>query len=146
MDRIRETLSDVTLPKIMMDWQDLVLLKEAGHYIGSHTVSHCMLGTMTDETEIREELETSARQIREKLGHHPLTISYPVGSYNETTIRLSKEAGYAIGLAVKQKVYEPLRDSVFEIPRIELYNESWWKTKLRITHRLEKIKALIKYK
>jgi peptidoglycan/xylan/chitin deacetylase (PgdA/CDA1 family) len=146
LNRIQESFSDVRYPEIMMNWDDLRELKKAGHYIGSHTVSHCMLGTMTNLDEVKEELYESARQIEKNLGHFPKTISYPVGSYNNTTIRLSQEVGYTIGLAVKQKLYDPTKDSIFEIPRIELYNENWFKTKLRITNFLETIKSAIRYR
>ena len=137
---------DVTVPKLMMDWNDLKMLKRAGHYIGSHTATHCMLETMTDENEIRKELMDSALAIQKHLGYFPLTISYPIGSFNENVKRLSKEAGYKIGLAVKQNWYDPDKDDLFEIPRIELYNEAWWKTKWRITHTLEILKKIINYK
>ena len=144
IETVRTTFSDIDLPRIMMNWRDLMELKNAGHYIGSHTVSHCMLGTMYDEGEIRNELILSAQAIEKNLGYFPKTISYPVGSYNDTTIRISKEAGYTIGLAVKQKLFDPDRESVFEIPRIELYNESWLKTKLRILNVIEPLKTLIR--
>jgi peptidoglycan/xylan/chitin deacetylase (PgdA/CDA1 family) len=146
LNRVISTYHDVELPKLMMDWNDLAQLKNAGHYIGSHTVTHCMLGTMNDEKEITNELLNSGNRIKENLGYFPATISYPVGSYNETTKRLSKEAGYKIGLAVKQQMYDPKKDDLFEIPRIELYNEPWWKTRLRITNTLEDIKTMIRYK
>lgn len=132
MDHFSKVFNDVALPKLMMDWDDLRQLRSYGHYIGSHTITHCMLGTMNDETEIKNELSGSGNEIKTQLGYFPKTISYPVGSYNETTIRLSKEAGYQVGLAVKQRKYDPSRDSVFEIPRIELYNEAWLKTQMRI--------------
>ncbi len=146
LKRVAETFSDVEIPKIMMNWNEVNQLKSAGHYIGSHTCSHCMLGTMSDEAEISKELIQSRKRIEEQLGHAPLSISYPVGSYNQTTIELSKAAGYSLGLAVKQDIYKPQRDNLFEIPRIELYNESWWKTRLRISHTLEKIKSIIRYR
>jgi hypothetical protein len=101
---------------------------------------------MTDESEIRRELIESAMTISDKLGHLPISISYPVGSYNPKVKQLSREAGYKIGLAVKQNIHNPQKEDIYEISRIELYNEPWWKTKLRITNRLEEIKALIKYK
>ena len=128
-----------------MDWSDLIELHKAGHYIGSHTVSHCMLGTMINEEEIKDELLRSAQMIEKHLGYFPKTISYPVGSYNQTTIKLSKEIGYSVGLVVKQKLYDPKVESLFEIPRIELYNESWLKTKLRILNYIEPLKSLIRY-
>lgn len=146
LDKIIYSFNDVQLPELMMNWNDLMELKKHGHNVGSHTVSHCMLGTMNNENEIKNELQASGELIRKHLGTFPKTISYPVGSYNQTTIKLSKDVGYQIGLAVKQDVYLPSKDNIFEIPRIELYNEPWWKTKLRITHVLERIKKLIKYR
>ncbi len=146
INRVTETFNDIGLPKIMMDWSDLLELKKAGHYIGSHTVTHCMLGTMSNEVEITEELLVSGQMIEKHLGYFPKTISYPVGSHNDTTIRLSKEVGYIAGLVVKQKLYDPAKDSIFEIPRIELYNENWFKTKLRILNVIEPLKEFLRYK
>ena len=139
------SFDDVNLPRIMMDWQDLLQLKIQGHYIGSHSISHCLFGSMTDDSEVLNELLVSGQTIERHLGHFPKTISYPVGSYNKKTIELSKKAGYTIGLAVDQRTYDPSTDSIFEIPRIELYNENWLKTRLRITTHLEKFKTFIGY-
>ncbi|MDZ4663265.1 MAG: polysaccharide deacetylase family protein [Bacteroidota bacterium] len=146
LEIIAQTYNDVQLPKLMMGWKDLSELKNAGHYIGSHSVTHAMLGTMTDENEIKNELQLSGIKIKEHLGYFPQTISYPVGSFNEATKHLAKETGYTIGLAVKQTVYDQHKTDIFEIPRIELYNEPWWKTRLRITNTLENVKSLIGYK
>ncbi len=143
---ITASFSDVELPRIMMNWDDLKEIQNAGHYIGSHTLSHQMLGTMSNSTEIKNELLGSGNRIKEMLGYFPLTISYPVGSYNETTKKIAQETGYKIGLAVKQNIFNPQKDDMFEIPRIELYNESWFKTKLRISNTLENIKSLIRYR
>lgn len=146
LDRVIETYNDIVLPKLMMNWDDLRKLHRDGHYIGSHTVTHCMLGTMNNENDITTELVLSGKRIEEELGYFPLTISYPVGSFNKTTKELAKKAGYKIGLAVKQNVHHPKIDDLFEVSRIELYNEPWWKTRLRITNTLENIKSLIRYK
>ncbi len=143
LNRVAEAYSDIEPPAVMMNWNDLRELKNGGHNIGSHTKTHSMLSTMTDEAEIMDELLISGKRIEQQLGHLPKAISYPIGSYNETTIRLSREAGYDIGLAVKQTVYDPSKDNIFEIPRIELYNEPWWKTRSRITNLLKDFKKLI---
>ncbi|MFM7672132.1 MAG: polysaccharide deacetylase family protein [Bacteroidota bacterium] len=146
LNKVIQTYNDIELPILMMDWDDLKKLQKEGHYIGSHTVTHCMLGTMKNEDDITSELVLSGKRIEEKLGYFPLTISYPVGSFNNTTKELAKKAGYKIGLAVKQNVHNPQKDDLFEVSRIELYNEPWWKTRLRITNTLENIKSLIRYK
>lgn len=142
MDTINRAFDDVADPGLMMNWNDLAQLKSAGHYIGSHTDTHIMLATTTDEALIRRELELPAAFIKEKLGHFPVTISYPVGSYNETTMRLSKEVGYSAGLALKQERYYADRDNIFEVPRMELYNETWFKTKLRLRNLIERAKKM----
>lgn len=146
LNHISEHFNDVKLPELMMDWQDLNKLISNGHQIGSHTVSHCMLGTISDSNLQEKELLDSANIIFQKLRVFPTTISYPVGSYNATTIQISKRVGYKIGLAVKQDVYTPDKCDLFEIPRIELYNESWIKTRLRISNRLEDLKKIIRYR
>ncbi len=145
LNLVQEQLCDVELPKIMMNWAQVAELKAEGHYIGSHTHTHAMLGTMNNREEITAELKISAERIQSMLGHTPLTISYPVGSYTEQTKTLAREAGYKAGLAVNQKFYEPLKQDLFEIPRIELYSEPWWKTNLRIAGTLPKLKSLIGY-
>jgi peptidoglycan/xylan/chitin deacetylase (PgdA/CDA1 family) len=146
LDRITATYVDTELPKLMMNWQDLRKLQQEGHYIGSHTVSHCMLGTMDNEDDIYTELSSSGKRIEEELGNFPLTISYPVGSFNKATKELAIKAGYKFGLAVQQNIHNPKKEDLFEVSRIELYNESWLKTRLRITNTLEKIKSIIRYK
>ncbi|MEX2484636.1 MAG: polysaccharide deacetylase family protein [Brumimicrobium sp.] len=146
LSEINLQLDDVELPKIMMSWNHLKELSELGHHIGSHTVSHEMLGTVSSESTIKNELEDSRQRILEKLKKDPISISYPVGSYNQSVQKLSEETGYKLGLAVNQDEYVPNKNNLFEIQRIELYNEPWWKTRLRITNRLEKIKKIIRYR
>lgn len=63
LESINEMLDDVPLPKIMMNWDDLRLLAKAGHYVGSHTVTHNMLGIMSNEFEIKRELVDSGNRI-----------------------------------------------------------------------------------
>lgn len=143
---VKHQLPDVELPLIMMSWDDCRALVSEGHYIGSHTVSHGMLGTMEDDAEVVHELLGSKKRIEQELGYSPKTISYPVGSYNDRVKKLAEKGGYTIGLAVNQTRYNPEHHDCFEIPRIELYNEPWLKTKLRITNRLEHLKRLIRYR
>jgi len=146
LNHVAKYYNDVEMPLLMMNWRDLSELKSAGHYIGSHTATHGMLGTMSNKDEIKNELLSSGNAIKKNSGYFPLTISYPVGSFNDTVKKISAEVGYKLGLAVKQKIFNPVNADLFEIPRIELYNEPWWKTRLRITNTLENIKSIIRYK
>ena len=72
--QINLVCGDVKLPKIMMNWDQVRELKQAGHYIGSHTVSHFMLGTMSNDNDIYEELYNSAKTIEKNLGYFQKNI------------------------------------------------------------------------
>jgi peptidoglycan/xylan/chitin deacetylase (PgdA/CDA1 family) len=119
--------------RIMMNWDDITTMKNEGFIIGSHSHTHPMLASLPDENEIREELQLSYDRIREKLGEAPATISYPIGSFDERVIRLSKETGYTYGLAVEQRFYNDASHDIMQIPRVELYQEPWWKVRSRIS-------------
>lgn len=146
LDEVRKSFNDMDLPEIMMSWDDLKQLQSQGHKIGSHTVTHAMLGTTKNQETINFELKESFNKITKILGKEPETIAYPVGSYNHLVKINAKNIGYKYGLAVTQNIHKPNEHDMFEIPRIELYNESWLKTRLRINNSLEIIKALIGYR
>lgn len=136
--------NDVEVPKnLMLSWAEINQLKNEGVEIGSHTVTHPPLATIEDEKELEFELYNSAKCIEKKTGEFPISISYPVGSYNARVKLISQKVGYKLGLAVNQDIYDESKHDNFEIPRLELYNEFFSKTKLRISGTLTKIKKLI---
>ena len=139
---ILEQCDDVEAKGKMMDWNDIRQLKNAGFHIGSHSHTHPMLGALEDEAEILEELTISSGKIEQQLGEKPVTISYPIGSFDQRVIRLSKVAGYKWGLAVEQQFYKPGKDEVMAIPRVELYQEPWWKVNMRISGLYQSVKKL----
>jgi peptidoglycan/xylan/chitin deacetylase (PgdA/CDA1 family) len=134
MESLQKTFSDVAIPSnMMMNWNDLRQMQAAGYAIGSHSVTHPLLASIKNEEELFFELQESGKRIKTELGEFPLTISYPIGSYDERVIDCSKKAGYKLGLAVKQQFYNTIKDDLFSIPRAELYHEPLWKCKLRIS-------------
>lgn len=145
LDALRLNFDDIIIPSdLFMSWNNIKEIYDAGVEIGSHTVTHPLLGTIESDAILKNELNQSALTIQKHLGKFPLTISYPVGSYNEKVQQLSKEAGYLLGLAVNQHSYDSAKHNRFAIPRIELYNESMFKTKLRINEVVYKVKSLLK--
>ncbi len=144
LNDILVNFNDVAIPKVMMSWDQLRELNKLGFRIGSHSKSHTLLATIEDKQYLRMELKDSAENIREEIGEYPTTISYPFGSYNSKVLEEARSCGYKLGLAVNQRFYNSQADSLFTIPRVELYNENWFKTKLRITGRLERIKKVIR--
>ncbi|CAN5761210.1 polysaccharide deacetylase family protein [soil metagenome] len=128
-----ENFNDVQYPPgMMMNWHEIRQIQSAGFSIGSHSVTHPSLATIKDEDSIRFEMEESANRIKAETAKSPQIFSYPVGSYDERVKKIAEETGYKASLAVDSKMYDPSKQEMFEIPRIELYNESWLKTKMRI--------------
>ena len=126
----------------MMSWNEVRQLHSSGFIIGSHSHQHPMLASLQSEKEIRDELKTSAQRIKQELGFLPVTISYPIGSYDDRVINLAKQEGYKYGLAVKQHFFRTNKDNFFEIPRVELYQEPWWKVEMRMSGLYSTIKKL----
>ena len=126
----------------MMNWDDVRQLDNAGFAIGSHSHTHPMLASLQNESEITDELMLSASIIKKELNKEPLTISYPIGSYDERVIRLSEAAGYQYGLAVEQQFFNKDQNNLYKIPRVELYQEPWWKQQLRISGAYSSLKKL----
>jgi peptidoglycan/xylan/chitin deacetylase (PgdA/CDA1 family) len=138
-----ENFKDVTLPKdLLLTWDDIRFLKSRGVNIGSHSHTHPLLGKIEDESRISSEFRLSFDMLTEKLGEHPISISYPVGSVDDRVKRIAKEVGYKLGFAVKQEEYNSDEQDIFEISRIELYNEGMFKTKLRANGVIQKMKDL----
>ena len=129
---------------LMMNWSQVRELDRAGFYVSSHSHTHPMLASLQDEKEILEELQLSASILEKQLGHRPLTISYPIGSFDERVIGAAKQAGYQYGLAVEQRFFRTGSDSEFAIPRVELYQEAWWKSRMRISGLYQTVKKLVK--
>ncbi len=143
LQEISEQCDDVPLPaNKMMSWNDIRQLDQEGFIIGSHSHTHPLLASLEGEEEISAELKVSAQKIKQETGKWPQTISYPVGSYDERVVRLSKETGYQYGLAVGQTFYNTDKDSRFEIPRAELHQEPAWKVQMRISGMYSLVKRI----
>lgn len=133
-NQVLASLNDVQAPSdLIMNWEELAVLKAEHIEIGSHTKSHPLLNKLETETEIKAEIKGSGELIAKHLGNFPKTISYPIGGYSETVKKVALESGYQLGLAVNQEIYHRDKNDRFEIPRIELYNESFLKCRLRIS-------------
>jgi len=140
-----ENFNDVQYPPgMMMSWEEVRQVQAAGFGIGSHSVTHPSLGTIRDVDNIRFELTESAGRIKTETGVNPAIFSYPVGSYDERVKNIAREVGYKAALAVNYKMYDPAKQDLYEIPRIELYNESWLKTRMRINGTFNYLKKIFK--
>jgi peptidoglycan/xylan/chitin deacetylase (PgdA/CDA1 family) len=74
-------------------WEELAALRDAGHLIGSHTMTHPELPTLSAE-DVRHELRESRRRIQEALGTPTRHFAAPKGQLSAQVLELAKEAGY----------------------------------------------------
>lgn len=144
LERIKNSFIDVELPKLMMNWQDVNQLIQAGFEIGSHTHTHPILSSLSSEGDIRQELEVSKTCIERQTGKQCKTLSYPNGKFDQRVIDQAIKTGYTIGLATGQTFFNTSASNHFSIPRTELYQENFLKTTLRISGVLEKVKNIIR--
>lgn len=82
-----------------LDWDELARLAERGVTIGSHAVSHRSLGRMSAAA-AREEIESSKRELEQRLGRRVAAFAYPYGTradYGPALAELLHGAGYACG-------------------------------------------------
>lgn len=87
--------------QLLMTWDHVRALKQAGMDVQSHTRSHRILQTLSP-SELEGELEGSRRDLQQQLGEAPVALAYPVGKplAKESPIRGAlKRAGYQIGLS-----------------------------------------------
>lgn len=94
-------------------------VKELSNYgidIQGHTVSHGDLATLSYEEQLKE-LKDSKEYIENITDKPVFSIAYPFGSYNEDTLKASKDAGYTMSFTVKRGLAER-EDKQYEIDRI----------------------------
>lgn len=145
IENVVEQFDDVTIPdNLMLSWSDLRNLSSEGVEIGAHSVHHPTMSTLNTDEEILFELKHSGDRIKQELGAVSTTFSYPCGSYNQRVKSLTRQTGYKAALAVKGKSWNKKKEpDLFEIPRIELYNERFYKTQMRLSGTINTIKRFL---
>lgn len=97
-----ETALEAKIPAdrqcFMMDWDHIRSLRAAGHIVGSHTLTHPNLAHVSDDEDVRKELEESRRRIESELGSEVVHFSYPHPALNPQwsakTVKMTAAAGY----------------------------------------------------
>ncbi|HXD93214.1 MAG TPA: polysaccharide deacetylase family protein, partial [Bacteroidia bacterium] len=146
-EEIIKEFDDVPLPHgLMLTWDEIRELKNHKCEVGSHTVSHPVLSKKLSPNELITELKGSALIIEKQTGIFPATISYPFGAYNAEVKKVAFEAGYKIGVTVNPSPYDSSRHDLLEIPRIELFDEPFLKTRLRINEIVPKLRKILTFK
>lgn len=108
-----------SLPRLMINRDELVALSQSGIEIGGHTHSHPILSRVSSE-KAREEIFMNKEILEFLVGYSLKSFAFPNGKpqidYDETHIRLAKEAGYEASVSTDYGVVTG-RSNVYELPR-----------------------------
>jgi peptidoglycan/xylan/chitin deacetylase (PgdA/CDA1 family) len=99
-------------------WRMLRGFERHGVEIGSHTVSHLDL-TSLSEFQAMSQLGVSRRRLEERLGHPVQWLSYPGGANDARIVAFAKKTGYVLAVTTdpgeEQHADDPLRLKRFRI-------------------------------
>ncbi len=76
-----------------MGWKELIILRDAGMEIGSHSISHPNL-TELDQAELARQINESKQELEQQLHIRVTSFCYPTGAYNQETIEQLRLAGF----------------------------------------------------
>lgn len=91
--------------------------------IGSHTITHPVLKCLTEKEQLSE-IRDSKEMLESITGKTHDFFAYPYGgkaAYDETTVKLLKECGYRLAVAMGGRSIESCID-MFRVPRCAVYN------------------------
>jgi peptidoglycan/xylan/chitin deacetylase (PgdA/CDA1 family) len=90
---------------VFLTWHLLRALERDGVEIGSHTVEHRGLTSLSDGEALRE-LVRSRRAIERQLRHPVQWLAYPYGAYDSRIERLAQRAGYVLATTTEHGVVQ----------------------------------------
>ncbi|MBV8847422.1 MAG: polysaccharide deacetylase family protein [Bryobacterales bacterium] len=112
-----------TLP--LMNWSELQNLAAAGIDLGSHTINHSRMATLSD-ADTERELRASQEAIEDRTGKPVMSFAYP---YGESTpqIREAVRKRFRVACGTKLAYVSPESDPA-ELPRLDTFylQEKLW--------------------
>jgi len=89
--------------KAYMNKKELIEIQDYGIEIGSHTLTHPDLSTISPSS-AKEEITASKTTLEKLLGEKILSFCYPSGKFNESVETMVKEAGYFFAVTTKTQI------------------------------------------
>jgi peptidoglycan/xylan/chitin deacetylase (PgdA/CDA1 family) len=101
-----------------LSWLQLNGLEKAGIEVGSHTVHHAELPSLSDPAALQELIQ-SRRALEQHLGHPVQWFAYPAGRFDARTEMLVRQAGYVLAVTTqpgsKQSAEQPFALHRYEV-------------------------------
>lgn len=106
---------DYAAERLPLTWSELQELSAAGWEIGSHSRTHRLLSTLSDD-DLDDELAGSKAAV-EAYGLVCTSISYPFGELEDRVVAASRRAGYLVGSGLAGRFR---RDDAMRVPRVAI--------------------------
>lgn len=103
-----------------LTWSQLRILEQRGWDIGSHTVSHTEIPSMTPAAALKT-LRQSRFTLERHLGHPVQWFCYPAGSVDAKSVEAVRKAGYVLATTTKSGDTLSARDPL-QLERIRISN------------------------
>jgi len=119
-------LSSGEICKPLMDAAEIRAWLDAGHQIGSHSLTHAFLTRMPLE-QAREEISSSKKQLEDRFGIRVKDFCYPYGDWNPAVRDLVVDAGYETACTTQFGV-NTLAESPWALKRVTArYRSRTWR-------------------
>ncbi len=92
---------DTYKPQKQLTKKQVRFLADAGHEIGSHTLSHPDLVLLSDK-ELNRELSESKKILEDSTCKPVTSLSFPFGSWNKRVWNCAQECGYKVAVAYRK--------------------------------------------
>jgi peptidoglycan/xylan/chitin deacetylase (PgdA/CDA1 family) len=102
----------------LMDWEALRDLAARGVAIGSHSVTHRPL-TSLSTPDLFDELQSSRQLIEDRLDRAVTTFAYPYGDFDGAVQDAARRAGYAAAVTCRP-AHSAVSDRPWTLPRFEV--------------------------
>ncbi len=111
--------------KVVLNWELIKEMSDSGIVeIYSHTKSHARCDRLS-KSELLEELSESKKTIEKRLGKPCPYLCWPYGKYNETALRIAREAGYKAIFTTNHGIVKKDSDP-FAIKRVVVKDSVAW--------------------
>ncbi len=109
---------EIIARELYINREQLGVLKRNNMYIGLHGYNHGWLGDMPKE-QMQGDIARSLDTLDDFIDKDKWVMNFPYGSYNYETIDYISTKGAVAALTIKVGVTDILKDSVFELPRLD---------------------------
>jgi peptidoglycan/xylan/chitin deacetylase (PgdA/CDA1 family) len=105
-----------------LTWGQLRSLERRGVEIGSHTLTHRDL-TSLSSSDLRRELLGSRVALARELGHSVHTLAYPYGAYDARVVRMAQASGYVLAVTTRPGTRQA-GNAPLELRRIQILDST----------------------